>query len=176
MKNVARTSACGALPASSHAEVQPVHAIRCPSALPRADRRPTAWRLAAALLLAGAGAAAAAQPAAPVRGAPGAHASGGIGQEDQERMRLTQALYNLRIAFAEAGTGAYLADVEVTITPIGPGPSYGPFREVGPLLYVVVAPGTYRIHATCGGLTRTADVKVGRGATALTLYWPQTSD
>ena len=85
-----------------------------------------------------------------------------------------QALYNLRIVFAEAGTGAYLADVEVTIAPIGPGPSYGPFREAGPLLYVVVKPGTYRIHATYGGLTRTADVKVGKGTAALTLYWPQT--
>lgn len=171
MNTVARLPARSALPASFRTDAPPPHVTRCRATLPRVARRPTAWRFAAALLLAGA---AAAQPVTPVLGTPGAHASGGIGQEDQERMRLTQALYNLRIVFAEAGTGAYLADVEVTIAPIGPGPSYGPFREAGPLLYVVVKPGTYRIHATYGGLTRTADVKVGKGTAALTLYWPQT--
>ena len=104
--------------------------------------------------------------------APGAHLSGGIGEEDQERMRLSQNLYNLRLTFAEAGTGAYLTGVDVLIEPLGPGRPFGPYKDCGPLLHVVLGPGPYRVRATYRGIDRTVDVRIAKGTSASTLYWP----
>lgn len=103
---------------------------------------------------------------------PGTHATGGIGEEDQHRMQLSHSLYNLRLTFAEAGTGAYLSGVDVVIEPLQPGPTYGPFKDSGPLLYVVLNPGAYRVRATYRGLARTINVRIGREAAIATLYWP----
>jgi hypothetical protein len=51
--------------------------------------------------------------------APGSYVSGGIGEEGQLDMRVTRDLYNLRLTFAQVGTGAYVAGVTVTIEPTG---------------------------------------------------------
>jgi hypothetical protein len=87
-------------------------------------------------------------------------------------MHLTRDLYNLRLTFAEAGRGAYVADVTLMIEPVGPGARYGPFMDCGPLFHVVVKPGTYRVSATHAGLTVVKTLQVGKGATLGTLYWP----
>jgi hypothetical protein len=104
--------------------------------------------------------------------APGAYVSGGIGEEDQQDMRVTRDLYNLRLTFAEVGTGAYIAGVTVTIEPAGPGATYGPFADCGPLFHMVLSPGVYRVNATYAGITLTRTVRVGKGATLGTFYWP----
>lgn len=104
--------------------------------------------------------------------APGAYLSGGVGDNERQRMRESRDLFNLRLAFAEIGTGAYIAGVEVMIESAGPGPSYGPFVDSGPILYVTLRPGTYLVRATSAGVVRSATVRVGKGATAATLYWP----
>lgn len=134
--------------------------------------RPSALRLALAVLLNALCAAALALQATPPLLAPGAHATGGIGEEDQQRMQLSRTLYNLQLTFAETGTGAYLTGVDVLIEPLGPGAALGPFKDCGPLLYVVLAPGAYRVRATYRGIVRTANVKIARGTTSSTLYWP----
>ena len=108
--------------------------------------------------------------------APGAHASGGVSYEDQQEMQAKRGLYNLRLTFAEAQTGAYVAGVTVTIEPMGKGAPLGPFADSGPLFYVWVTPGAYRIVATYAGMPRTKTVHVGRGATQATMYWPATGD
>ncbi|MBB3176824.1 hypothetical protein [Variovorax sp. Sphag1AA] len=87
-------------------------------------------------------------------------------------MQLSRTLYNLQLTFAETGTGAYLTGVDVLIEPLGPGAALGPFKDCGPLLYVVLAPGAYRVRATYRGIVRTANVKIARGTTSSTLYWP----
>lgn len=67
--------------------------------------------------------------------APGSYVSGGIGQEGQTDMQVARDLYNLRLTFAEAGRGSYIADVTIMIEPVGAGgASYGPFADCGPLL------------------------------------------
>lgn len=104
--------------------------------------------------------------------APGAHASGGVSYEGQQEMQAKQDLYNLRLTFAEAQTGAYLAGVTVTIEPAGQNAPLGPFADCGPLFYVALSPGVYRVVASYAGLTRTKTVRVGKGATQATLYWP----
>src|SRR5439155_8181880 len=45
------------------------------------------------------------------------YATGGVGTDEQERMKaLEQEGYNLKLLFAEKGTGAYIADVRVRVT------------------------------------------------------------
>ena len=139
-----------------------------------ASRFATAWLLGA--LCAGIQAPASASPLLP----PGAHVSGGIGEEDQHRMQLGRSLYNLRLTFAEAGTGAYLSGVDVVVEPVEAARTYGPppstFKDCGPLLYVALNPGAYRVRATYRGLARTINVRIGREASTATLYWPIVPD
>lgn len=104
--------------------------------------------------------------------APGSYASGGIGEQGQSDMRVTRDLYNLRLTFAEVGTGAYVAGVSVMIEPVGRGMPYGPFADCGPLFHVVLSPGVYRVYATYAGVTQAKTFRVGKGATNGTFYWP----
>lgn len=108
--------------------------------------------------------------------APGSHASGGVSYEGQQEMQVKQDLYNLRLTFAEAQTGAYLAGVTVTLEPEGRSAPWGPFADCGPLFYVALSPGVYRVVASYAGLTRSKTVRVGKGATQATLYWPAASE
>jgi hypothetical protein len=108
--------------------------------------------------------------------APGAHASGGISYEGQQEMQANKDLYNLRLTFAEARTGAYLAGVTVTIEPADNSAPLGPFTDCGPLFHVALSPGVYRVVASYAGLTRTKTLRVGKAATQATLYWPAASE
>ncbi|VTU21666.1 hypothetical protein [Variovorax sp. RA8] len=108
--------------------------------------------------------------------APGSHASGGVSFEGQQEMQANQDLYNLRLTFAEAQTGAYLAGVTVTIEPANKSAPLGPFTDCGPLFYVALSPGIYRVVASYAGLTRSKTIRVGKAATQATLYWPATSE
>lgn len=110
--------------------------------------------------------------------APGAHVCGGVGADDREQMRSVGNQYNLHLRFAEAQTGSYLANVAVQIEPMGKkmaAQAYdlGPYENCGPLLYVHLPPGRYRVNATQAGVTKTTTVQVGRRAVEQVLYWPK---
>jgi hypothetical protein len=107
--------------------------------------------------------------AAPVREI--IYQSGGIGSEELDEMAKLGSQYNLRVQFAEAVTGAYVAGVVVTISRTDRG-SELQFDDCGPLFYAVVDPGTYKITATYEGVTRSRTVQVGKGVRQFTLYWP----
>lgn len=107
--------------------------------------------------------------AAPVR--EPAYQSGGIGSEGLDEMARLGNQYNLRIQFAEAMTGAYVAGVAITISRADQGSELR-FEDCGPLFYAVVDPGLYKITATYEGVTRTRTVQVGKGIRQFTLYWP----
>lgn len=111
--------------------------------------------------------------AAPVVLAPGASTNGGIGNEEQQAMQVTRDLYNLRLTFAEARSGAYLTGVSVTIEGTGRAASFGPYRDTGPLFYVHLDPGAYRVSATYAGSTQTRTVRIERGAVEAVFYWSQ---
>lgn len=128
--------------------------------------------LAAIASLAFSGCIAATRPAPQPTLAPGSYLSGGIGEQDRQDIRVTSDLYNLRLTFAENGTGAYVAGVTVVIEPIGQGAHYDPFVDCGPLFNVVVQPGAYRVAATYAGVTLTKIFRVSKGATLGTFYWP----
>ena len=104
--------------------------------------------------------------------APGSYVCGGIGEQGRQDMRVTRDLYNLRLSFAEVGTGAYIAGVTVVVDPVGQGARYGPFPDCGPLFNLVVQPGTYRVTVTHAGVTLTRIFRVGKTAALGTFYWP----
>jgi len=72
--------------------------------------------------------------------------SGGIGINEREALQAAAGTYNLRLMFSEAGSHALLADIQVRIfTPAGK--MLLDVRSEGPLLFVRLPPGHYRIEA-----------------------------
>jgi len=114
----------------------------------------------AALLV---GAAAAFSVSAVTRpGAPGAVVCGGIGSGERAALAEEARGTNLALEFFIAHRGDYVADVDFAITPLD-GPAAG--RPVdgtadGPLCFVRLAPGRYRIDAELNGVRRSARATV----------------
>lgn len=122
------------------------------------------------LALAGTGAAMAAD-VAPQTAPAGCERSGGVGADDQDAMLAARREYNLLLTFATRVTGEYQADVAVTLLD-RTGAPVASFVSPGPLCYLNLAPGRYRIVATAAGreLSQTATVR-RRGARDLYFYW-----
>ncbi len=103
---------------------------------------------------------------------PWFYLNGGIGAESQTAMLAQRDAYNLRLTFAEAGTGAYLAGVSVSIEPVGSGSLLGPYADCGPLFYVHLQPGNYRVTASYQGSAQTRAIHIGQHAVDNVMYWP----
>jgi len=76
----------------------------------------------------------------------GAVVTGGVTEEGREEMMRRAGPYNLRLAFAEKDTGAYLASVKVTVVDQSGKPVVDVVTD-GPWLFAQVAPGTYTVRA-----------------------------
>jgi hypothetical protein len=85
--------------------------------------------------------------------------NGGIGQEEADDMRLHAGEYNLRLYFSEAKQGQSISDVAVTITD-----KKGNIKldvvDAGPMLFLHVENGIYKIISQHNGVTFTKTVKV----------------
>ena len=119
--------------------------------------------LIAALLLQLAGFAIAQSAQATASGAASANAGsftcGGVGSEDQARIKAEAARHDVLVTFSTVG-GAYVADVDVEIGQGGKVVLQG--RCNGPLMLVDLAPkGSYEIRATSNGRTQRKTVNVG---------------
>lgn len=115
-----------------------------------------------------------AQEAPPVRTYHGiSYVAGGVGLGERGAMRQIAKDYNLRLSFAEKGSGTYLADVKVAIRD-GKGRLVLDAVSDGPWFFAKLPPGKYRVTAAENGKTqsRIADVRAGRH-TVLHFYWPQ---
>lgn len=132
-----------------------------------------------ALVLALASATAAAQATssatATASGSAGAQAAafqcGGVGEEDQQRMKAEAGRHALMLTFA-GSDGAYLADVDVEILRAGKTVVQG--RCSGPIMLVDLAPpGRYEVVATAQGRTQRQAVTVGGKPASVTLHWPR---
>ena len=82
---------------------------------------------------------------------------GGVGSDERHAMEANAERANLALEIFVSPGGEYLADVDVTLR--GPGDALSVHTE-GPICYVRVAPGRYRIEATFEGITRSAQVTV----------------
>ena len=101
---------------------------------------------------------------------PPAYASGGIGDDDP--LMLIAGDYNLQLVFATQGSGEYLADVKVLVAD-ATGRTLLEALSPGPLFYVRLAAGNYRITVSYGGQALPRQVVItDRRRQTLHFYWP----
>lgn len=96
--------------------------------------------------------------------------NGGIGDDEQVQMRGDARKWPLRMTFSEGDAGAYVADAEVKITGKG-GKTVFTLSGAGPLTYVKLSPGEYRVVVTHGGKSLSRSTRVGRKSTDLNFHW-----
>lgn len=112
--------------------------------------------------------------AAPPPLAHGEFISGGAGSEERETLFAQASLYNLQLTFAETGTGAYVADVQVKLDAETDEGLHRVYRASGPLFYVNLAAGRYRLALSRSGQNEqimTVTV-AGQATQARVIYWP----
>jgi len=90
------------------------------------------------------------------------YVSGGIGDRQQEAMKVMRKDYNLRLTFARPGSGEYLADVRVTIENADNAKVLD-ITSPGPLLFAKLPPGAYRIAAEFEGQRQVKKVTIQDG-------------
>lgn len=96
---------------------------------------------------------------------------GGIGVDEQERIKSEAPRHDLMLTFSTPG-GAYLADVDVEISRGGKVVLQG--RCDGPIMLVDLAPkGTYQVTAVSDGRQQRKNVTIGgKKPTRLSFVWP----
>lgn len=103
------------------------------------------------------------------------YVSGGVGSDSIQAMRQIEHGYNLRLMFAEQGSGKYLADVRVKL--VDPeGRTLLDAVSSGPYFFAKVRPGRYQVVAENAGnaITRSVDVSPS-GAVSQSFYWRSAS-
>jgi hypothetical protein len=113
----------------------------------------------------------AAQPSASGSASASAAAflCGGVGQEDQVRMKAEAPRHDLLLTFATTA-GAYLADIDVEIRSGDRLVLQG--RCDGPLMLVdLPADGSYEVRASVNGRDQRKTVRIGGGPASATFTW-----
>jgi len=97
--------------------------------------------------------------------------SGGIGFSERTEMQEVKSKFNLRLLFAVAGSGSYLADVRVRIDDAA-GPTLLEAVSQGPWFYASLAPGRYVLRVDNAGQVQTRDIEIpATGAIEQSFYW-----
>jgi hypothetical protein len=96
--------------------------------------------------------------------------SGGVGDEAREEMRKAAAAYNVHVVFSEQ-RGSYLAGIPFTVTRLAPGNERRIHSALsdGPLLYLKLPPGSYRIAAQIDGVWQNQHVQAGAASNSTRL-------
>lgn len=96
---------------------------------------------------------------------------GGVGLDEQERIKAEAPRHDLMLTFSTPG-GAYLADVDVEISRAGKVVVQG--RCDGPIMLVDLAPkGTYQVKAVSDGREQRKNVTIGgRKPARMSFVWP----
>ena len=117
----------------------------------------------------------AATPAPPTASAPGAQAAaylnGGIGLDEQQSMKQVAHEWPLRLTFSEHRDNLFVAGVHLLVTD-RQGRPWLQLADAGPMTYLRLPPGAYRVSARHRGVTQTREVTVGaaRGVD-LAFHW-----
>lgn len=90
---------------------------------------------------------------------PPAYINGGIGQEEADDMHANAGRFNLRLYFSEAKQGQSISDVAVTVTD-KKGNVKLDIASAGPMLFMHMENGTYKVVCQHNGVAFTRTVKV----------------
>jgi len=102
-----------------------------------------------------------------------AYVSGGIGSDERQAMQELTEPFNLRLAFSEIGSGALLATAKVRIYDAA-GKLLLAVASDGPLLFVLLPEGSYRIEAEHAGVLLKQQLALGpKSSRALAFQWPR---
>jgi hypothetical protein len=85
---------------------------------------------------------------------------GGVGNDERRELAAAMRDSNVSLEFSLAGRGNYVADVEVTLTPAGKGAAAISVKTDGPICYLRLAPGRYRIDAAYNGAVKSSTANV----------------
>lgn len=96
--------------------------------------------------------------------------NGGIGAAQQSQMRRDAHAWPLRMTFSEGKDGAYVADAQVKVMNKA-GKTVLAVDGAGPMTYVRLVPGEYRVTAEHNGKTLTERARVSKGGTNLYFRW-----
>ena len=98
------------------------------------------------------------------------YVSGGFGMDERQALNDAARDYNLKLVFAEKGSGAYVADVKLAIAD-AKGRTILEAVSEGPWFLVKLMPGRYKVTAEALGQSLTQQVRVGSRLTTRHLYW-----
>lgn len=98
--------------------------------------------------------------------------TGGVGLEERSEMLASKPDYNVRMTFATRGSGEYRSDVQVEISD-SKGTVNMHARDAGPLMFVNLEPGRYRVTATAAdGQVQRRELQMQAGRSKdLYFYW-----
>ena len=97
--------------------------------------------------------------------------SGGVGHDESEAIKAASGRYPLALTFAASQGGAYLANVQVTITDAH-GKTVLSTAADGPYLLVKLPAGRYKVSARFNDREQTRDVSVSsHGTVRQTFTW-----
>lgn len=98
--------------------------------------------------------------------------TGGVGLEERGQLLASRPDYNVRMTFATRGSGEYRSDVQVEISDARGNVNVNA-HDAGPLMFVNLEPGRYRVTATAAdGQVQRREVQVQPGRTKdLFFYW-----
>lgn len=104
------------------------------------------------------------------------YVNGGIGQDEETAMRHMAREFPLRMTFSERKDGEFIADVPVAISDMN-GKLLFKLTNAGPLLYVKLPDGKYKVSARFKGLTEIQEVTLhGKDGKNLYFHWKGTPE
>ena len=87
-------------------------------------------------------------------------------------MREVEGNYNLKLLFAQQGSGEYLAEIGVKVVD-GKGATVLDATSEGPFMLVKLPAGSYKVVAVNEGVSQTKPVTISaKGSASLAFYWP----
>lgn len=99
------------------------------------------------------------------------YVNGGIGKDEEAAMRRVAKEFPLRMTFSERKDGEFLADVPVVIADARGNPVFE-LSKAGPMVYVMLPNGKYKVSARFKGLTESQEVTLaGKDGKDLYFNW-----
>ena len=101
--------------------------------------------------------------------------NGGIGTDEQQYMRKVARDWSLRMIFSENKNNEFVADVDVLIANAS-GTQYLLLSNAGPMTYVMLPTGKYRITARFRGMSETREVMLNdKSGRDVSFHWKDSS-